>query len=102
MTHCGHSPDDIITAGRVNWCRRCEERAMNYTQATMYLETNRDELNRMFNEQYPNLPNGGFYNPRVQNVSNGVIELFCYYDGYDNEDDGWTWFFDTAAGRFYN
>lgn len=24
-THCGHSPDDIMTTGRTSWCGRCEE-----------------------------------------------------------------------------
>ena len=25
MTHCGHSPGDIISTTRTNWCERCEE-----------------------------------------------------------------------------
>jgi len=63
------------------------------------------ELTELFNEQFPDLDIGGFYNPIVKFVGeNGDIEFACNYDGYDQFDEelGWTWFFDHHTRLFYN
>ncbi len=66
------------------------------------------ELHRLFDEQFPNLPVGGFYNPVVKCVNqNGVVEFVCNYDGYDqfadddDYDDGWTWSFNPQTRTFF-
>jgi len=39
VTHCGHSPGDIISTTRTNWCERCEEIAkMSTTNNTHWQE----------------------------------------------------------------
>ncbi len=71
-------------------------------QARYYLKTRPDELAELFNGQYPNNSTGGFHNPRARSFYRGEIEFFCHYDGYDNEDDGWTWVLDVSTGKFSN
>lgn len=55
-----------------------------------------------FDEQFPDIPTGGFLNPRLMSTHRGQLEFFCHYDGYDNEEDGWTWYYDWATRQFYN
>jgi len=74
----------------------------NKRQAQYYLNTRHDILDEMFVEQYPDLPTGGFYLPRVRNFNDGTIEFSCHYYGYDNEEDSWTWFLNIDTGEFSN
>lgn len=75
---------------------------MTISEAIAYLEINQHELESAFDKQFPHLSVGGFCNPRARCVSSSVIEFTCHYDGYDNEDDSWTWFYNTVTNRFSN
>ncbi len=61
-----------------------------------------DKLSAMFDNQFPDLPTGGFLNPTFVSVHRGDVEFRCCYDNYDNEEDSWTWYWDSKTGKFYN
>ena len=45
---------------------------------------------------------GALYNPEVRGIDDGSIEFWCYYDNFDNEDDGWYWNLDRKTCEFSN
>lgn len=55
-----------------------------------------------FEEQFPHLPNGGFYNPTVEDFDDGRVVFRCFYNDFDNEEDAWHWTYDQATGEFYS
>ncbi len=59
-------------------------------------------LGETFDRQFPDLAIGEFLNPTFVSKHCGQVEFRCYYDNYDNEEDSWTWYWDEAAGQFYN
>jgi hypothetical protein len=61
-----------------------------------------DTLAAMFDRQFPDVPTGGFLNPTFVSEHRGHVEFRCFYDNYDNEDDSWTWYWDSKTGEFYN
>lgn len=76
--------------------------ALTAESAERFLKENRSALGREFGRQYPDLNVGGFYNPTVVSVSGAVIEFSCHYNGFEREEDAWTWFYDANAREFYN
>jgi hypothetical protein len=59
-------------------------------------------LAEKFNEQFPNYPAGGFYNPTVESEDDTHIEFRCLYNNYDNEEDSWRWTYNKKTGKFFS
>lgn len=64
------------------------------------MKPNWNKLNKLFLEQYGELPIGGWLNPTLEYVENGVMGFRCFYDGFDNDDDCWHYTFDVQAQQF--
>lgn len=66
------------------------------------VEINIPAIRAKFEEQFPGLPAGGFYNPTVEDVDGNQIRFRCFYNDFDNEEDAWHWTYDRATGEFYS
>ena len=45
---------------------------------------------------------GGLENPEVRGIDDDYIEFWCYYNNFDNEDDGWYWNLNRKTCEFSN
>lgn len=59
-----------------------------------------DELAQKFEEQFPDLTVGGFYNPTIEADDGKIISFRCHYDGYGNVKDSWHWDYNRQTGVF--
>lgn len=59
------------------------------------------DFEKIFIEQYGDLPTGGFLNPTVEHDDGKDILFRCHYDNYDTEEDAWHYGFNISTGRFY-
>ena len=59
-------------------------------------------LTKIFKEQLPDLPVGGFYNPKIVWEDEKEIEFMCSYDNYESIEDSWTWYYVKDEKKFYN
>lgn len=59
------------------------------------------DLADIFDEQYGNLPVGGFLNPTIESDDGNGVLFRCYYENYDNEDDSWHYGYCRKSRLFY-
>lgn len=67
-----------------------------FSPSENWTDENWQALYDLFNEQYPNIPTGGFHNPSFderiyEGTEDEIIMFKCYYDNFENEDDCWFW-----------
>lgn len=67
-----------------------------------WLDIDLDKFSKIFDAQFLGLPTGGFCNPELVAEDEKNMEFWCYYDNFDNEEDGWTWYYHKTSGEFYN
>ena len=60
------------------------------------------KLTEIFDKQFPDLPVGGFYNPKIVYENDKEIEFMCSYDNFESEEDSWTWYYLKDEERFYH
>lgn len=60
------------------------------------------QLNDEFERQFPDLPTGGFYNPRLIEEYDSYMVFRCHYNNFDNDDDAWTWYWNKEDKTFSN
>lgn len=60
------------------------------------------QLSDEFERQFPDLPCGGFYNPRLIAEYSPYMEFRCHYNDFDNEEDSWTWYWNKEDEAFSN
>lgn len=65
------------------------------------MKTDLYTLSNLFEEQYGDLPVGGFLNPEIVAENDRRIVFRCHYDNYENEDDVWHYGFDIATQQFH-
>ncbi len=81
---------------------RSKRRPMSLRRARQWFEDNYGELRAVFYADHTG-PTGGLLNATVVAVdSHGHLELRCFYDNYDNDEDAWTWFLDPYKREFYH
>jgi hypothetical protein len=59
-----------------------------------------EELELLFEEQFGDLPVGGWLNPTFEHESHGDLIFRCYYDNFDNEEDSWHYSYDVRTKQF--
>lgn len=75
---------------------------MSLRQARKWFDDHYDALRDLFYATHA-APTGGLCNATVIAVdSHGHLEIRCHYDGYDNDEDAWTWFLEPADREFYS
>ena len=55
----------------------------------------------LFDQQYGDLPVGGFYNPEIVEMDDREIEFRGHYNNFESEEDSWSYFFDIKTQEFY-
>ena len=58
------------------------------------MKTTIEELEALFDEQFGDLPTGGFLNPTVETETDSEIIIRCYYNNFDNDEDCWRYSYD--------
>lgn len=55
----------------------------------------------LFEEQYGDLPVGGFLNPEIAEETDTNIIFKCHYDNFESEGDVWYYGFNLGTKLFY-